>query len=407
MKGQHISPIHQIGLGIGDQGGDFITGHEETVAIRQSRRVPEAAVRIVGGDLDAVEVADIAVVIFDLEGQRRDLRRVSDGERDADQRGVIHRVHRRLEVAPRTDQVAIAIHRVIAETRGPGLPRAVVIGDRIPPRRTGRHVCGGERHPGFSGGSGDDEVLGARQRGQAIGDVLHLLRVAGVGMLDGQAVGMDEREITAGVLAELEIGVELGDGELPVLAGGKDEQAPVRHHGHGGGGDGELPFAQVAGVIGEIPPIEADGAGAGIPNLQPVGVIPVLVHLGIGLILREKLGDIDGLRFRRAAKSEQERPGEAEKERSTRGSHGSRRVAWKCPCRNRYGPRRLAWKRRFRLAKSPRGGGEYEISGLAYRWVAHRISDDLSGAGSVVFVANSGVARYVCAAPTSSTPAEP
>ena len=65
-------------------------------------------------------------------------------------------------------------------------------------------------------------------------------------MCDCDAVAFDQRQIlTRGV--ELEIGMQLGPGESPVLAGREDDQKLPRTEHHAGR---KLPLPEIIGVIG-------------------------------------------------------------------------------------------------------------------------------------------------------------
>ena len=276
LEGEDVRAGDQQARGSGER------EHEEAVDLRARAvagglRVPgcgrDGDWREGGGELGAVQEEDVAVVELDLEPHIRDVGGVRDIEGDAHERCGIHQIHRGLEIAARADERAVAAGRVVAKARRTRLPGAVVVGDAGPVRG---HVGGGSGHLRPAHGP-DWHYRLPHRTGQAVGDVLHLRGVAGVGVLDGQAVGLHEREVAAGGFAELEVGVQLRRVELPVLIRGEDDEPRARCEVHRRRGHREAPLLEIARVVGEIPAIEVHRRRAGVPDLDPVLVAAVLI----------------------------------------------------------------------------------------------------------------------------------
>jgi hypothetical protein len=59
----------------------------------------------------------------------------------------------------------------------------------------------------------------------------------------------------------------------PILAGGKDHKIPIRQKEL----LGKTPLRQILGIVGEVPAPQIDGLGAGIVDLDPVLLVPILI----------------------------------------------------------------------------------------------------------------------------------
>jgi hypothetical protein len=161
--------------------------------------------------------------------------------------------------------------RVIEVGAGPGGAEAAVRGDE-----------------GAGGGGGGDELGDGLVDVDAVGDVGDLLGVVVLGE-DGDAPGCDEAHVAA-CAGEVEIGMEGGAQGDAVLAIGEDGQVAAGGDDRAGG---EVPLAQVRGVVGEGVAAEVDIGRAGVVELDPVGVVAVLVEQAI-VVQREELADDRG-----------------------------------------------------------------------------------------------------------------
>jgi hypothetical protein len=123
----------------------------------------------------------------------------------------------------------------------------------------------------------------------------------------GDAVGRDEPEVLAAG-RELKVGMEL-DPAAAVLPGREDDEVVAgREAGLGDGRD--LPLGRLAALVGQERAREVDEARPGVEELDPVGLLAVLV-VEAGAAGRRELVDDDAVGASRAAGDEasRERPG--------------------------------------------------------------------------------------------------
>ena len=107
----------------------------------------------------------------------------------------------------------------------------------------------------------------------------------GVLVRDGRAVGPNQGEVLA-VVVELEVRVQRRGRNDAVLLRREDHEIAVRRERV----VWKPPLRQRVVVIGQIPAVEVDRGDRRVVDLDPIGVIPVVVGQA-GLVDRQELGD--------------------------------------------------------------------------------------------------------------------
>ncbi len=169
--------------------------------------------------------------------------------------------------------------RVVVPRLHPGRARATVRGHQIPTRR-----------------AGGQQDIGADLLGDPVRDIPELLGETGRQGGGDRAVRPHQRQVLAAG-GQVEAGVQGRARHGAVLARGKHHQKTARLEAH----RREAPFGEVVGVVREEPPVEVHRDGAGVVQLDPVRVIPVLVRQRAPVAGHE-LGDDDFLPAGRAAR---------------------------------------------------------------------------------------------------------
>jgi len=257
----------------------LVDEREVVVMVRRGARIPgERRGSIALGDFQAVEIGGESIIVFDAQGEPVEglRRRQREGTTDVGRGSPV--VHLALDVHP--DEDAEGRVAVVADAAGSLAPRRVVEG-RLRPSQPERPVVGHQDAHGTVGGDGafKQTVLGA-----PVGVVRRLFGV-GVVRPGDLARGFDESDEAAGA-GELEVRVELAGRVAPILLRGENDAEFLGRQDQ----RRERPFLELQLVVRQEPAVEVDGGRARVEDLEPVGMLPVLVGEN-GAVRSRDLGD--------------------------------------------------------------------------------------------------------------------
>ena len=202
LKRQHIFPRHQKALPLlrGRLREDLKSRRQPLAPIQNRARIPRCPTRERLLDQIPIQIAVKPIVVFHRKPKARDQSRIRHIKRKTHHRRRVHIIHRRLQIAPRTDQRRLQPRRIVAKPGTTSLPPRVIVVDRVPPRSPRRHFRHGNRHLRHPRRTLRQQRLQRRRHDHSIRDVLHLLRVAIVAMLHRQPIPTHQRQVASRIL---------------------------------------------------------------------------------------------------------------------------------------------------------------------------------------------------------------